>query len=163
MIIRTAKIKDLQRLLDIYNYEAENGISTFDLHPKTLKEREEWFYLHNKDNHPLIVAEDDGNVIGYASLSPYRDKEAYNQTVELSVYVDSNFRNKGAATALMSEILKLAKSDERTKKIISVITSGNETSCKLHQKFGFEYCGSITKVGKKFGKYLGIDNYSLDV
>ena len=95
MIIRKAKKEDLKELLDIYNYEVEHGVATFDLETKTLEEREEWFYSHNVDNHPLIVAEIDGNIAGYASLSSYREKEAYKSTVELSIYIGVSYRKKG--------------------------------------------------------------------
>ena len=152
MIIRKAKKEDLKELLDIYNYEVEHGVATFDLETKTLEEREEWFYSHNVDNHPLIVAEIDGNIAGYASLSSYREKEAYKSTVELSIYIGVSYRKKGVATALMDSILDEAKRDERTHTVISVITSGNEGSKKLHEKFGFEFCGTLKEGGIKFGK-----------
>ena len=158
MIIRKAKKEDLKELLDIYNYEVEHGVATFDLETKTLEEREEWFYSHNVDNHPLIVAEIDGNIAGYASLSSYREKEAYKSTVELSIYIGVSYRKKGVATALMDSILDEAKRDERTHTVISVITSGNEGSKKLHEKFGFEFCGTLKEVGLKFGTYRDTDS-----
>lgn len=163
MIIRKAKKEDLKELLDIYNYEVEHGVATFDLETKTLEEREEWFYSHNVDNHPLIVAEIDGNIAGYASLSSYREKEAYKSTVELSIYIGVSYRKKGVATALMDSILDEAKRDERTHTVISVITSGNEGSKKLHEKFGFEFCGTLKEVGIKLGKYRDTDSYRLGV
>ena len=163
MIIRKARIEDLEELLEIYNYEVEHGVATFDLEAKTLEERGEWFYAHNVDNHPLIVAEIDGHVAGYASLSSYREKEAYKSTVELSIYIGKDYRKRGVATALMKSILEEAKKDERTHTVVSVITSGNEASQKLHEKFGFEFCGTIKEVGIKFGEYRDIDNYRLGV
>ena len=163
MIIRKAKKEDLKELLDIYNYEVEHGVATFDLETKTLEEREEWFYSHNVDNHPLIVAEIDGNIAGYASLSSYREKEAYKSTVELSIYIGVSYRKKGVATALMDSILDEAKRDERTHTVISVITSGNEGSKKLHEKFGFEFCGTLKEGGIKFGEYRDTDSYRLGV
>ena len=163
MIIRKAKKEDLKELLDIYNYEVEHGVATFDLETKTLEEREEWFYSHNVDNHPLIVAEIDGNIAGYASLSSYREKEAYKSTVELSIYIGVSYRKKGVATALMDSILDEAKRDERTHTVISVITSGNEGSKKLHEKFGFEFCGTLNEVVIKFGEYRDTDSYRLGV
>ena len=163
MIIRKAKKEDLKELLDIYNYEVEHGVATFDLETKTLEEREEWFYSHNVDNHPLIVAEIDGNIAGYASLSSYREKEAYKSTVELSIYIGVSYRKKGVATALMDSILDEAKRDERTHTVISVITSGNEGSKKLHEKFGFEFCGTLKEVGITFGEYRDTDSYRLGV
>lgn len=152
---------DLQSLLDIYNYEVENSVATFDLHPKTLDDFRVWYDSHNIGNHPLIVAEIGGQAVGYATLSSYRDKEAYSSTVELSVYISPNHRGKGAANALMREIIDMAKKDERTHTVVSVITSGNEASRHLHEKFGFTYCGTMEEVGKKFGRYLGTDSYTL--
>ena len=163
MHIRTAQQSDLEALLDIYNYEVVNGVSTLDLQPRTLEERQIWFDEHNKDNHPLIVAEIDGKTVGYATLSPYRTKEAYKSTVELSVYVQREYRRQGIATALMKEILKTAREDEITHTVVSVITSENTGSAELHKKFGFSYCGTIPEVGFKLGRYISIDNYYLIV
>lgn len=163
MEIRTARREDLPELLEIYNYEVINGVATFDLLPKSMEQWEMWFAAHNVENHPLIVAEIGGRVAGYASLSPYREKEAYKSTVELSIYVGSDFRRQGVATALMEAILSEAKNDDRTHTVVSVITSGNEASERLHKRFGFTFCGTMREVGVKFGTYLGIDNYTLCV
>lgn len=163
MIIRKAKGTDIEALLAIYNYEVEHGVATLDLQPKTLGEWWNWYNVHNVENHPLLVVEIEGVVAGYATLSAYREKEAYKSTVELSIYVDAAHRGAGVATALMEAILAEAKADERTHTVVSVITSGNTASEKLHKKFGFEYCGSIKEVGIKFGEYRDIDNYRLGV
>lgn len=163
MNIRRAKGTDIEALLAIYNYEVEYGVATLDLSPKTLSEWWGWYNAHNVENHPLLVAERDGAVVGYASLSSYREKEAYKSTVELSVYVHAEHRKEGVATALMEAILAEAKKDERTHTVVSVITSGNVASEKLHKKFGFEFCGCIKEVGIKFGEYRDIDNYRLGV
>ncbi len=163
MNIRKAQAADLQELLDIYNYEVEHGVATLDLQLKTLEQWRQWFDAHNVGNHPLIVAERDGHVAGYASLSPYREKEAYQSTVELSVYIAPDDRRKGVATALMREILEEARRDGRTHTVVSVITAGNEASIRLHERFGFTFCGTICEVGEKFGRYLDIENYSLKV
>ncbi len=163
MIIRTALEKDIMPLLDIYNNEVLNSTSTFDLNPKTYEEWRTWFFAHNVDNHPLIVAEIDGQVAGYASLSSYREKEAYKSTVELSVYVGVEFRRRGVATALMEEILRMARQDSSVHTVVSVITSENAESEKLHHKMGFTFCGTIHEVGEKFGRFLSISNYELQV
>ena len=163
MRIRKAEQKDLVALLDIYNYEVINGVSTLDLNPRTLAERQIWFDQHNVENHPLYIAEIDGCVAGYSSLSSYREKEAYKSTVELSIYISPDYRKRGIATALMEFILEEAKADARTHSVVSVITAGNEASCKLHEKFGFTFCGTVPQVGMKFGKYQDIVTYSLFV
>ena len=163
MEIRIARREDLQQLLDIYNYEVVHGVATLDLQPKSLEEWGQWFDAHNIKNHPLLVAEQAGRVAGYASLSPYRSKEAYRSTVELSIYIGPDFRRQGVATALMEAILREARQDPETHTVVSVITDGNEASRKLHEKFGFTYCGAIREVGMKFGAYLDILNFSLIV
>ena len=159
MEIRKARIEDLPKLTDIYNYEVVNGTSTLDLNIKTIEERKEWFDNHNINNHPLYVALMDNEVVGYCSLSPYREKEAYKTTVEISIYVDVNYRGRHVASNLMEFIVEWAKQDSNTCTIVSVITSGNEASARLHEKFDFVYSGTIPKVGKKFGEFLSIDNY----
>lgn len=161
MEIRLAGREDVPALLDIYNYEVINGVATLDLNTRTLEEWYEWYDAHNKDNHPLIVGVEDGEITGYASLSEYRQKEAYKTTVELSIYVSPNHRKKGVGRALMAHILEMAKNDERTHCVVSVITAGNEASTKLHAEFGFTYCGTIPEVGAKFGRMLDIENYAL--
>lgn len=163
MKIRMAEEKDLIDLLDIYNYEVEHGTATFDLTKKTIPERREWFFTHNKGNHPLIVAEEDKRAVGYACLSPYCAKEAYSATVELSVYVDHRYRRRGIARKLMIEILDMARRDPATHTVVSVITGENEASIRLHEELGFLDRGTIREVGVKFGRYLDIKNYQMMV
>lgn len=161
MSIRVAKEEDLQELLEIYNYEVMHGVATFDLEPKSLEERKSWFSEHNVDNHPLYVAQVDNHVAGYASLSSYREKEAYKTTVELSIYIGQAYRGQGVATALMESILEEARKREDIHTVVSVITAGNKASRRLHEKFGFSFCGSMKEVGMKFGEYRDIENYQL--
>ncbi|MBQ2764561.1 MAG: N-acetyltransferase [Firmicutes bacterium] len=163
MQIRLAEKRDLADLLEIYNDEVEHGVATFDLNPKSMGEWETWFAAHNIENHPLIVAECGGKAVGYASLSSYREKEAYRTTVELSLYVHKDYRRKGIATALMTSILDMARKDDSIHTVVSVITAENDTSIALHEKFGFAPCGVIHDVGIKFGRYLSIANFELRV
>ena len=161
--IRPGQEADIQALLDIYNYEVVNGVATLDLEPRTLEEWTEWYQAHNVDNHPLLVAEMDGQVAGYATLSAYRTKEAYRSTVELSVYIGADFRRRGVASALMKAILAEGRADERTHLIVSVITAGNEASEKLHEAFGFDLVGRLREVGVKKGAYRDTVTYALYV
>lgn len=162
-MIRKAKTQDIPALLEIYNYEVKNGVATLDINEKTQAQWTEWFLRHNIKNHPLIVLEENGIIKGYASLSSYREKEAYASTVELSIYVHPRFRGQGAGTALMSEILNMAREDKTVHTVVSVITSGNAASERLHDKFGFSFCGKIKEAGIKFGEFVDIANYQLIV
>lgn len=164
MTIRKAVTQDLQALLNIYNDAVMNSTATFDLHTKNMDEWKEWYSAHNIENHPLYVAElSDGTIAGYASLSGYREKEAYRSTVELSVYVDAHYRRRGIADALMQTLLADARRDNRTHTVVSVITSGNAASVRLHEKFRFTYAGTVREVGFKHGAYQSIDQYYLIV
>ena len=161
--IRKAEVGDLPRLLEIYNYEVLNTTATFDIDPQTLEQRRIWFDRHQSERHFILAADIGGGAVGYASLSPYRPLDAYAGTAELSVYVDTGWRRQGIAFALMSETIRLARECGELRTLISVITSDNEPSIGLHERFGFRYCGTIPDVGIKFGRSLGIVNYTLSV
>ena len=163
MHIRTAVPKDYAAILDIYNYEIVSGTATFDIHLKDMEDMEDWFDAHNVENHPLIVAEEQGQVIGWASLSTYRPKHAYAGTVELSIYTRPEVRGRGVGSALMQELIRLAKADPRTHVIVSVITGNNNVSRQFHTKFGFKYAGTLQNVGYKFNQFLDIHHYVLQV
>ncbi|MFU2082783.1 GNAT family N-acetyltransferase [Gallibacterium anatis] len=162
-LIRPAQQQDLPVLLAIYNHEILNGVATFDLQPKSLAERQSWFDEHNKNNHPLLVAEQDGEVLGYASLSRYAEKAAYNSTVELSVYIAPSARRQGIASQLMLAVIELAKKDNATHLIVSLITGTNQASISLHQKFGFNKVGTLHQVGYKHQQFLDVHIYELFV
>ena len=163
MIIRWAEKSDLQSLVDIFNYEVLNGTASFSIRPRSLEERTVWFEQHDRGRFPLIVAEEDGRAVGYASLSVYRDNDAYAATVELSVYVDHEYRGRKIGDALMEELLRIAKENRKVHAIISVITADNAASIRLHEKFGFQFCGITREVGRKFGRWLDAAFYQLNI
>ena len=163
MELRKANVNDLPEILDIYNYEVENSNVTFTLIPMTMEEGKRWLFEHNIKNHPMIVAEENGTVIGYGCLSSYRSHEAYASTVELSVYVQREHRKSGAGRQLMEELIRMAKADDKTHSIVSVITADNEVSIHLHEKLGFTCSGTIHECGFKFGKYHSVVNYEMIV
>ncbi|WAH35280.1 GNAT family N-acetyltransferase [Alicyclobacillus dauci] len=159
MVVRDAVIEDLPYLLEIYNQAVRNSAATFDLEESSLEQRKVWF-SHYSDSHPLIVCEVDGVVAGYASLSRFRDKAAYDKTVESSVYVDEAFHGQGIGKTLMREILQRAR-EIGHHVVIAGITGGNEASIKLHVSLGFEYIGCFKEVGFKFGRWQDVHFYQL--
>ena len=161
LVIRPITKDDIAVCLDIYNYEVVNGVATLDLELRTLPEWQEWYEAHQTSEHCIFVGLIDDVVVGYASLSPYRPKEAYKSTVELSIYIHQEYRGKGIATQLMAYILEIAKNDPLLHNVVSVITAGNEGSTKLHERFGFTYCGLTPQVGFKHGKYQDTETYAL--
>jgi len=161
LVIQSITKNDISACLAIYNYEVIHGVATLDLEPRTLEEWHEWYNAHSDEHHPIIVGTIDDVVVGYASLSPYRLKDAFKSTVELSIYIHQDYRGQGVATRLMERILEIAKEDTMLHNVVSVITAGNEESMKLHNRFGFTYCGLTPEVGFKHGKYQDTETYAL--
>ena len=159
--IRLAAPGDAEAIRRIYNEEVLHGIATFDLHPMEAEAAARLIENHRPPLHPLIVMTSGEDIAGWGSLSPYRAKEAYKTTAELSVYVASNHRREGVGSALMAELLRLAREAGELHLIVSVITSGNEASERLHRRFGFTFGGHMPECGMKFGRWLGTDTWYL--
>ena len=161
LVIRLISQDDVASCLDIYNYEVVNGVATLDLEARTLPEWQEWFGAHQTYEHCIFVGLMDDVVVGYASLSPYRTKDAFKSTVELSIYIHQAYRGKGVASKLMAHILEHAREIETLHTVVSVITAGNAASTALHERFCFTYCGLTPQVGFKHGKYQDTETYAL--
>jgi len=153
LTIRSITKNDVADCLDIYNYEVVNGVATLDLETRTLPEWQAWYEAHQTSEHCIFLGLMDDVVVGYASLSPYRTKDAFKSTVELSIYIHEDYRGKGVASKLMAHILKHAKETETLHTVVSVITAGNAASTALHERFGFTYCGLTPQVGFKHTHY----------
>lgn len=159
VVIREAVEKDLPMLLSIYNAAIKETTATFDLDEQTLEERLVWFHKYG-GRYPLIVAEFEGIVAGYCHLSPFREKQAYARTVEISVYIDNQFKGQGIGKKLMEHIIDLGRTIGHHA-IIAGITTGNDVSVHLHKKLGFEYVGTFKEVGYKFDEWQSVDFYEL--
>lgn len=159
-MIRRAVRSDISALMDIYNEAILHTTATFDTEIKDMENRRAWFDEHT-GKHILYVYETDGCVGGYASLSRYRDRKAFDSAVEISIYVHKDYRGQGIGRSLMQEILAYAKQCDRIETVIALITSENAASIHLHETFGFSYCGQIRNAGMKFGKRLSLNAYQI--
>lgn len=163
MNIRNAKADDIKRLTEIYNHYILHSTATFDLEPYSTAERMKWLEAHT-GNHPLLVLElEEGEIAGYASLSTYNPKFAYNGTVELSIYLDPKYQGNGFGILLMDAILQKAREDQTIHTIISLITTENVTSISFHEKYEFTLTGTIKETGYKFDRFLDVAIYQLMV
>lgn len=157
--IRDAVLEDLPSMLEIYNEAVLNTTSTFDIKEQTLEQRKNWFQKYG-GRYPLIVATSNEEVLGYSSLSPFREKEAYANTAELSIYISTHYRRMGIGSHLMGAIISRAKGlGYHT--IVSCISVENEASMRLHEKFGFQFIGRLKEVGYKFGSWKDVSFYQL--
>ncbi|MDZ7727453.1 MAG: N-acetyltransferase family protein [Dehalococcoidia bacterium] len=153
--IRDATGDDLEAINAIYNDEILNGTATFDEEPWTAEERAAWFAKLGGPTTPVLVAEVDGVVAGFAYLSWYRPKAAYRYTREDTIYLDRRYRGRGLGGPLLTALLQRARCAEITL-LVAVITSENEASIRLHERLGFRESGRLERCGYKFGQWLDV-------
>lgn len=152
--IRRAELADAPAIAAIYNEAILTTVATFDIETKSVEERIAWLAAHD-ERHPVIVAESEGQVIGYASLSRWSERRAYDDTAETSFYVKSGFRGQGIGRRLKEAILEEAR---RLKfhSVIARVAQGSEESLHLNLSMGFVLVGTLQEVGLKFGKRLDV-------
>lgn len=161
-MIREANEKDLVNILEIYNDAILNTTAVYDYKPHTIDNIGKWYDKKKQDGYPLLVFEEGDNAVAFATFGPFREWPAYKYTIEHSVYVHKSCRNKGIGMKLMKEIIKIA--DEREyATMVAGIDSENIISIKLHKKLGFEFSGAIKRAGFKFGKWLDLAFYQMEL
>lgn len=146
--------RDAEALRAIYNLEVTESTVTFDLVPRSLADQLAWIEEHS-GGHPATVAEVDGEVIGFAALSPYRPRPAYATTVEDSVYVHREHRGTGVGRLLLADLVERA-ADHGFHAAIARIVGSHEASIALHRACGFTEIGREHEVGRKFGRWLDV-------
>jgi phosphinothricin acetyltransferase len=152
--LRLARRDDAEAIRTIYNEEVLRSTVTFDLRPRSLAEQESWLDARS-GAHVVIVAVDEGEVVGFASLSPFRQRPAYSTSVEDSVYVRGDQRGRGVGRALVDELVELAVT-HGFHTILARIVGGHEASIALHRAAGFDVVGTEREVGRKFGRWLDV-------
>lgn len=156
MIIRPATLSDLHGITEIHNYYIENTHITFDVRPFTPEQRVPWFHEHNDDGrHRTLVAEANGRIAGYAATGFFRNKEAYETTVEVSIACAPESARKGIGRRLYAELFSLIEKED-VHRVVAGIAQPNVPSNALHELFGFKKIGVFTEVGRKFGKYWDV-------
>lgn len=151
--IRTYTITDCPAILAIINEAILTSTALYDYHPRTLEQQIAIFEDKISKGFPIIVAEENNQIIGFGYYSEFRFREAYKFTVEHSVYAAKNYIGKGIGKLLLTELIQLAKA-QKMHTVIGVIDSENLNSISFHEKFGFEEVGYIKESGYKFDKWL---------
>lgn len=163
MIIRTAQIADLPAIVDIYNQSIATKHSTGDTQPVKLEDRQAWFLEHEPEHYPIFIAEVDGKVAGWCSLSPYRrGRLALRFTAEISYYIDSAFHRQGMASALVNHALAECH-NLKIKNVFAIILERNQASLRLVEKIGFQSWGYLPRVADFDGEECGHCYYGIRV
>jgi phosphinothricin acetyltransferase len=149
-----ATLADAAAIRAIYNLEVETSTATFDLVSRSLAEQEAWL-ADRSGAFAAIVATEGDEVVGFAALSPYKERAAYRTTVEDSVYVRRDRHGLGVGRTLLGELLEGARASG-FHSVIARIEAGGTASRGLHARCGFELVGIEREVGRKFGRWLDV-------
>ena len=158
-MIREAKYADAQMIAEIYNYYILNTVITFEVEPVTPQEIMVRMKKSKKVG-PYLVYEEDGEVIGYTYVWKFRERKAYEHSVESTIYLRHGFDGKGFGTKLYSALLSQVSSQRHA--IIGGVALPNEASVKLHERCGFKKVAHFSEVGKKFGKWIDVGFWQKD-
>lgn len=153
--VREAIEEDIPAMLEIYNDIIANTTAVWHYDPHTLAMRKEWFDQRKQQGFPIFVAIEDGRLLGFSSIGPFRPWPGYKHTVENSVYVAADSRGKGVANVLMPPLIEAAK-QLNLHAIVAGIEAENVISIALHKKFGFEEVAHFKEVGFKFGRWMDL-------
>lgn len=147
LTFRNATIEDLPEIVAIYNSTIASRMVTADTEPVTVEERQNWFNEHDSVRRPLLVAELEGEICGWISLESFYGRPAYNQTAEVSIYIDERFRGEGLGKKLLNYIIEKSPA-YGIEILLGFIFAHNEPSIKLFERFGFEQWAHLPSVAK---------------
>ena len=157
--VRAAVRSDAEAMRTIYNNEVENHTTTLDMVPRSLAEQQSWIDARSGAFEAIVAVVDgpyddlDATVVGFASLSPFKDRPAYSPTVENSVYVARPHAGSGIGRLLMMQLIADAR-DSGFHSMIARIEASGDASRALHRACGFQLVGVERQVGRKFGRWL---------
>ena len=155
IVIRDAHEDDLAAMLAIYNDAVLTTTAVYDYQPRSSEQQVAWFKAKQEQGLPVLVAEDGGAIVGFASYGPFRPWPAYLHSVENSLYVAPEQRRRGIGSALLPVLIQRA-AERGLHTMIAGIDATNEASLRLHAKFGFERVAQFREVGWKFERWLDL-------
>lgn len=153
--IRHATFKDLAAILEIVNHAILNTTAIYDYDARTLEEQKSWLEEKQATGFPVLIAEQNNEVMGFGTFGSFRVKIGYRFTVEHSVYVSENAIGKGIGTLLLQKLIDLAR-EQNYHSMIGVIDASNSGSIAFHKKFGFVEAGVLKQAGYKFDQWLNV-------
>ena len=153
--IRLAAVGDAEAIRTIYNYEVEHTVATFDLVPRALTEQQQWLSARSGAFAAVVAVDVDDAVVGFGSLSPYKDRPGYRTSVEDSVYVHRDHQGHGIGKLIVHELLNVARISG-FHAVFARIAASSEASRALHASCGFDVVGIEREVGRKFNRWLDV-------
>lgn len=156
MTIRRAEPGDAAALAEIYNHYVRETSITFDTEPKSIEDRAQWLsHFAPTGRYQCFVLEEAGQAVGWASSHRFRDRAAYDTTVETSIYLAPGHHGRGLGRRLYAVLFE-ALTREDVHRAYAGITQPNDASNRLHAALGFREVGKLEEVGRKFGRYWDV-------
>ena len=153
-VVRDLREEDMACVQAIYAFHVLHGLASFEEEPPSVAELARRHADIRAHGLPYLVAEWEGEIVGYSYASSYRARSAYRFTVENSVYVDHRLRRCGVGYALLSSLIARCSAGGWRQMIAVIGDSGNAASIALHQRLGFRLAGTLNAVGYKFGRWV---------
>ncbi|WP_104401580.1 GNAT family N-acetyltransferase [Vibrio penaeicida] len=154
MEIRLGKSSDVACITDIFNFYIEHTNARFEEFLFTLEDRQKWFsQFSSHSKHQIFVAVDEGKVLGFACSQPYRAITAFDDTVEVTIYLASGAEGRGLGSQLYSRLFSSILT-QGVHRILSGVALPNDASIALHKRFGFREVGVFNEYAKKNGQYI---------
>lgn len=150
-------------ILDILNEAIVNSTALYDYAPRPPQAMAAWFAAKRANGFPVVGAVDEsGRLLGFASWGTFRAFPAYKYTVEHSVYVHHEQRGRGLGRLLMNALIRRAR-EAQVHVLMGCIDASNQGSIGLHVRLGFAHAGTFREVGFKFGRWLDVAFYQLNL
>jgi phosphinothricin acetyltransferase len=153
--IRPAVLADFEAITEIYNEVLLNSTAIYRDIPVNLQDRVAWWESQQAKHYPVLVAEEDGVVLGFASFGDFRSWPGYRLTVEGTIHLGPQARRKGVGTALLKELISAAKAAGKHM-LIAGVDSENTASLNFLEQAGFKRTAHLQEVGYKFGRFLDL-------
>ena len=158
-MIRGVEIRDAADIAAIYNYYIRETIITFETEEIDTAEMENRIKKILEAGYPFIVHEENNKITGYAYVGKFRERSAYSESLETSIYLDINEKGRGIGRKLYKRLIELSQ-EAGVHVLIGVVSYPNLASQRLHESVGFEKAGVLKEVGKKFGKFIDVEFWS---
>ncbi|CEK11487.1 GNAT family N-acetyltransferase [Legionella hackeliae] len=156
--IRAATKNDWPQIVSIYNYYIVNSAFNFEQQVHSIESLASWFsnFLDGGPYQLLVGANKQGEIVGYATTTPFSAIIGYQSSFNISIYCEPKYKGRGIGSRLLNEIIDRSKLISFAHRLYAGITVSNDLSINLFQKFGFIKVAHFTEVGYKFDRYWDV-------
>ena len=154
-LVREARDEDMLRMLEIYNDAVRTTTAVWNESARTEQEQREWMQSKRSQSLPMLVAVEQGELLGFCTYGPFRAWHGYRFTVENSIYVHRDYRRRGVARELLNALITQARA-QKLHTMIAGIEAENLASIQLHESVGFMKAAHLHEVGYKFNRWLDL-------